>query len=125
MTLSTALREELEHFIDTALENEEDYTPDEIAGLEALRPITELGEFEVPTGAAKTFLISFLNETEERIREDKETTSGRGAMNECRKHLIALGVYREISDAELNRMIVSGGRKYSFKLDGKKYIWNS
>jgi hypothetical protein len=78
----------------------------------------------VPTGAALTFLTSFIVETEDRIRCNNDT-SGRKVMNECRKLMIDLGLYREISEAELDRMIVSGGRKYSFKLDGKKYIWIS
>lgn len=37
---------------------------------------------------------------------------------------IALGVYREISDAELSRTYVSRGKAYDFALDGKKYLFD-
>lgn len=36
---------------------------------------------------------------------------------------IALGDYREITEEELSRTIVSAGRAYSFKHKGKKYVY--
>lgn len=42
----------------------------------------------------------------------------------CRTILIDAGYYRPINEAELARVIVTSGKKYSFKLAGVKYDIN-
>jgi hypothetical protein len=46
-------------------------------------------------------------------------------LKQCREIAIKLGWYKEVSEDELSRTIVTRGKKYDFKLDGKKYKWDS
>lgn len=43
---------------------------------------------------------------------------------ELRRHGIAAGFFREISDDEIARTVVTSGRAWDFKLDGKKYVFD-
>lgn len=53
-----------------------------------------------------------------------ENTEQTALLNACRRALIRLGHYREISRGELARIQTLGGRKkYDFQLSGKRYVW--
>ena len=45
----------------------------------------------------------------------------RAMLTSLRRVAIATGVYREVTDDELARTTVMGGKAYEFKLDGTKY----
>jgi hypothetical protein len=55
--------------------------------------------------------------------EQNDCFKGSKDLCNIREIQIALGWYREVSEEELSRTFVTSGKKYSFKLGGKKYTW--
>lgn len=44
---------------------------------------------------------------------------------QLRAYLVACGVYRPITEEQLSRMVVMGGRKYEFSIKGTKYVFDT
>ena len=45
--------------------------------------------------------------------------------NEIHEYAIELGIYKEYTKEQIDLMVVSGGKKYDFKKDGKYYCFDS
>ena len=67
-------------------------------------------------------IVDAFEDIEDRADEDP-TFHPRQLVKNVRKIAINLGMYKEISDDELRAIASTAGKKYSFILDGKKYIF--
>lgn len=84
--------------------------------------VTEIEHDEADWPEGYTLADAF-DELSERVEsQGKEFSTG--FVKNIRQIQIALGQAVEVSDEELRRIIVTSGKKYWFKLDGKKYRFN-
>lgn len=59
----------------------------------------------------------------DRVDEQGTGAFSRSDIKSIREAAVAAGLYREISQEEIDATSTTGGKKFDFQLDGKKYVW--
>jgi hypothetical protein len=121
MTLSKVLIEELLHKAEVADDSREDL---ELSALEGSALDVILSELRsqrcdfTETPAVLSMFGQLLEDIEDQCLGDP---GAKQLLADCRGAMIQLGIYKEVTEEELSRIIVLGGKKYAFVLGGKKY----